>query len=227
VLTLLNDMSKRLTTIQNDLLAKAIMVNRLHYVLGQTITFSADSVSEAVASLQNVATNLPPLSRLTARVLTKQMKGAMNDLLNDLTKELLDKYNWELRHKRPETWLLCLLTHLILCICAELVQIQVDAFIVFRISQGGGDPETIRRFGTEVCRRLENVVLEHSWDLIRGKLKTLLRKRNPFKYGLDEGGVQKEAELNLVNELRQLMNDHGNRLWQHSHVFADVIQRRI
>ena len=111
--------------------------------------------------------------------------------------------------------MLCLLTHLILCICAELVQIQVDAFIVFRISQGGGDPETIRRFGTEVCRRLENVVLEHSWDLIRGKLKTLLRKRNPFKYGLDEGGVQKEAELNLVNELRQLMNDHGNRLWQH------------
>ena len=91
VLTLLNDMSKRLTTIQNDLLAKAIMVNRLHYVLGRTITFSADSVSEAVASLQNVATNLPPLSRLTARVLTKQMKGAMNDLLNDLTKELLDQ----------------------------------------------------------------------------------------------------------------------------------------
>lgn len=189
------------------------MVNRLHYILGQTITFSDESVSEAVRSLQNVATNLPPLSRLTARVLAKQMKGAMNDLLEDLTKELLDKFNWNLRNNEPETWALCLLTHLILCMCAELVQVQVDAFIVFRID-GGGDPVTIRQIGTEVCRRLEMVTLEHSWELIRGKLKTLLRKRNPFKYGyqLNEGGVQNEAELNLVNDFLQLKIDHGNCL---------------
>lgn len=200
--------------IQNDLLVKAIMVNRLHYVLGQTITFSADSIVEAITSLQNIATNLPSLSHVSARVLTRQMKGAMNDLLNDLTKELLDQYNWELRHKRPETWLLCLLTHLILCMCAEQVQTAVDGFIFLRISHGGGDPTTIRRCGTEVCRRLETVTLDHSWDLIRGKLKTLLRKRNPFKYGyqIDESGIQKESELNLVNEFRQIMSDHGSHL---------------
>ena len=228
MLTLVNDVSKRLTFIQNDLLIKAIMVNRLHYVLGQSITFSADSVFEAVTSLQNVATNLPQLSDLTARVLTRQMKGAMNDLLGDLTKELLDQFNWELRNKGPETWLLCLLTHFILCMCAEQVQMQVDAFIVFRIDHGG-DPVTIRRAGTEVCRRLENVVLEHSWDLIRGKLRTLLRNRNPFKYGyqMDEGGVQKEAELNLVNEFRQIMSNHGNRLSWHGGLFANVLQRRM
>jgi len=191
------------------------MINRLHYVLGQTITFSIDSIDKAVTSLRNAAPNLPRRSCVSARVLTKQMKGAMNDLLNDLTKELLDQYNWELRNKRPETWALCLLTHLILCICAEQVQIQVDAFIVLRISHGDCDPETIRRCGTEVCRRLENVVLGHSWDLIRGKLKTLLSKRNPFKYGyhqMNEGGVENEAERNLVNDFLQLKIDHGNCL---------------
>jgi hypothetical protein len=217
-MTLFNDLSERLTVIQNDLLAKAIMVNRLHYVLGQTITFTEDSASEAVGSLQNRATNLPTLSCLSARVLTKQIKGAMTDLLTDLTKDLLGLFNWELRHKRQETWLLCLLTHLILCTCVEIIQVQVDAFIVFRTEHSSVDPETVRRCGTEICRRLETVVLEHSWKLIRGKLKTLLRKRNPFKYGYQteevevDGGVEKEAEMNLINEFRDIMSDQGKHL---------------
>jgi hypothetical protein len=210
--------TKKLTVKQNDLLAKAIMVNRLHYVLGKIITFSANSVDKAVDSLREVAPNLPSRPYVSARILTKQMKGAMNDLLNDLTKELLDQYNSELRNKKPETWALCLLTHFILCMCAEEVQAQVDGFIVFRISRSNCDAETIRRCGTEVCRRLENVVLEHSWDLIRGKLKDRLRKRNPFRYkyqmneGKVEGGIQKEAELKLVNEIRQFLSDYGSRL---------------
>jgi hypothetical protein len=188
------------------------MVNRLHYVLGRAVTFTTDSIDEAVTSLHKIVPDLPSRSNVSARALTRQVKGTMNDLLIDMTKDLLDQYNWELRDKRPETWVLCILTHLILCMCAEEIQIQVDSFIVWRVSHGDCDPEDIRRRGTEVSRRLENVVLEHSWDLIRGKLKTRLRKRNPFKYGyqVNEGGVQKEAEMNLVNDLRQLKTDHGN-----------------
>jgi hypothetical protein len=151
----------------------------------------------------------------------------MNDLLDGFTKKLLDHYNRELREKRQETWLLCLLTHLILCMCAEQVQAQVDSFIVFRIQDGACDPIALRNCGTEVCRRVEHVVLEHSWILLRGKLKALLRKRNPFKYmyQVGEGEVLKETELNLVNEIRQVMSDHGKCFPEHGDVFADVIQR--
>jgi hypothetical protein len=135
----------------------------------------------------------------------------MNDLLHDFTKELLDQYNRELRDKRQETWLLCLLTHLILCMCAEQIQTQVDSFIVFRIQKGDCDPVVLRNCGTEVCRRVEHVVLAHSLILLRGKLKTLLRKHNPFKhtYQVGEGKVLKESELNLVNEIRQVMSNHS------------------
>jgi hypothetical protein len=150
----------------------------------------------------------------------------MNDLLYDSTKELLDQYNRELRDKRQETWLLCLLTHLILCMCAEQVQTQVDSFIAFQIQRGACDPVALRNCGTEICRRVEHVVLAHSLVLLRGKLKTLLGRRNPFKYKyqVGEGEALKETELNLVNEIRQVMSDHGKCFPEHGDVFADVIR---
>ncbi len=200
------------------------MVNRLHYVLGSNIYFSLDSIDQAVTRLQNAATDLPSRSRISARVLTKQIKWAMNDLLEEFMTDLLDQYNKELLAKRPETWLLCLMTHLVLSMCAEQVQSQVDSFIPFQISKGGCDPVTLRKCGTEVCRRLENVVLEHSWDLIRGKLKTLLKKRNPFKYGyqVEEGDLPKETEVNLVNEIRQVMMEHSKYCPEQGDLFADT-----
>lgn len=201
------------------------MVNRSHYVLGRVVYFSSGSVDKAIRSLQNIATDLPPRSHISSRLLTKQMKGAMTDILKDLTTDLLGQYNRELRDKRPETWLLCLMTHLILCMCAEQVQWQVDTFIVFRILNGGCDPVAIRKCGTEVCRRLEHVVLEHSWDLVRGKLKTLLRNRNPFKYGYQviEGDSPKETERDLVNVIRQVMSDHSKCFSKHGDVIADEV----
>jgi len=95
--------------------------------------------------------------------------------------------------------------------CAEQIQNQVDSFIVFRIQKGACDPTIIRKLGAEVCRRVENIVLNHMWVLIRGKLKSLLTKKNPFKYGYKvvEGQVPKETEMTVINEIRKVMNEHG------------------
>jgi hypothetical protein len=205
--------NKKLIMRQHNLLGKAIMINRIRYVMGRTICFSDASVSEAVANLQHMSTNPPSLSFLSARVLTRQIKGTLDRLLEDLTKELLDDFTWELKQKRTETWPVCLCTLLVLCLIAEEVQMAVNGFVPFKISKGDtGDSELIRQYGIEVCRRLETQILEHCWVLLTGKLKGMLKKHNPFRHGYttDDKFVQTQAQRNLIDDLRQVLSDHGN-----------------
>lgn len=197
---------------QHNFLGKAILINRIRYVMGRTICFSNDCASEAVACLQHLSTNPPSLSFLSARVLARQIKGALDLLLEDLTKELLDEFNSELRQKRTETWPECLCTLLVLCLTAELVQIGVDGVVSVQISKDDtGDSKLIRQYAIEVCHRLETQILEHSLVLVNGKLKVMLKKHNPFRNGCatDDGPAQNEVKRTLIDDLRQVLSSHG------------------
>jgi hypothetical protein len=196
---------------QHNFLGKAILINRIRYVMGRTICFSNDCASEAVACLQHLSTNPPSLSFLSARVLARQIKGALDLLLEDLTKELLDEFNSELRQKRTETWPECLCTLLVLCLTAELVQIGVDGVVSVQISKDDtGDSNLIRQDAMEACHRLETQILEHSLVLVNGKMKGMLNKQSPFRHGyaMDDGSAQNEVKRTLIDDLRQVLSDH-------------------
>jgi hypothetical protein len=203
---------KMLIMMQNNLLRKAIMVNRLHYAKAQLLTFSEDSASEALKNLQNPpAIPLPP--NLSARMMNRQIKGGFHLVLEDLQPKVIDDFDWELRHKRKDTWALCLCTFLVLCLCVEEIQVAVDGFAQYKISNEGGNPTLIRQFATEICRRLEKETLGHTWYLLTGKMDGL-KRHNPFRYGFsaDDKSTRSVSEIKLVNDLRQIMSDHGNWL---------------
>jgi hypothetical protein len=138
----------------------------------------------------------------------------MNSLLEDLTKEVLEGLDKQLRQKKTKAWAICLCIFLVLCMCAEEIEVAVDAFVIFKASSEDGHPNPIVQDGTEACGKLEKETLEHSWLLLNGILKRILKKHNPFRYGYGIGDEpsQNEAEVNLVKDIRQLMIDHGNRL---------------
>jgi hypothetical protein len=204
--------TQKLNLSQKNLLCKAIMVNRIQYVKGIRIAFSEDSASKAVENLINPPANLPSGPFLSARTLNRQIKGILNLLLEDLQKDFLDEFDWELRRKENDTWALCLCSYLAFAMCVERLQIAVDGFVQFQISKGDRDPKLIQQYGTEICRRLEKCTLEHAWLLLTGKLRSLLKTNNPFKYGVpkEKNSSKNESEMNLVNDLRQIMIDHGN-----------------
>jgi hypothetical protein len=188
-------------------------MNRIHYVMSRQIVFNKDSAFNAVSSLQHKS-EIPPLPSLSSRVLTRQIKGVMTLLLEDLTIEVLQELDGQLRQKETETWAICLCTFLVLCMCAEEIQVAVDAFVIFKASREDGHSSPIDHSGTRVCGKLEKESLEHSWLLLNGILKRILKKDHPFRYGCEieaEPG-QNGAEMKLVKDLRQLMIDHGNRL---------------
>src|ERR1700719_1094779 len=130
------------------------MVSQINQVIGRKITFANDSRSKVHGSLQNLST-ISRSSSPSVRMLGRQIKGIMKLLSVDLTKEVLAGLQWEVKQKKPKSWAHCLCTHLILCICAEELQISVDAFVHWKISNGAKDPKYVRDCGAEICRRLE------------------------------------------------------------------------
>jgi hypothetical protein len=188
--------------------------------MGRRIIFNEGSATNAVSNLQHQS-EIPPLPSLSARVLNRQIKGVMNILLEDLTKEVLQELDWQLRQKETETWMICLCTFLVLYMCAEEIQVAVDAFVIFKAPSEDRYPNPISQRGTEVCSKLEKETLEHSWLLLNGILKRILKKCNPFRYGygLEDEPGQNEAEVKLVKDLRRLMMDHGNCLLWHPLTF--------
>jgi hypothetical protein len=186
------------------------MMNRIQHIMGRKFVVNRLS---AVKSLDHQS-ELPPVASLSARVLTRQIKGIMNLLLEDLTKKVLRKLDGQLRKKRTEDWPIFLCTFLVLCMCAEELQVAVDAFVLFKSHSKDGDPSHIAQDGREACGKLEKESLEHSWILLYVILKRILNKDNPFRRGYEMGCElgQNEAKANLIKDLRQLMVDHGNRL---------------
>lgn len=208
-LHLLGILNLKLTVIQNTLVRKAIMVNRIHYVKAQYLTFSEDSGSEALKNLQNPLEFPPPLDFLTAIIMNSQIKAALNSLLEDQQKGLIEEFDWELRRKGNDTWAICLCAYLVISLTVEELQVAVDGFAQFKTSKGG-DPILIHNYATEICRRLEKNVLEHAWFLLHSKINGL-KKRNSFVHGFPAGESNRsKSEVKLIQDLGQIMSDHGN-----------------
>jgi hypothetical protein len=191
------------------------MMNRIQYVMGRHIVVNSSSSLNPVKSLGHQS-EFPPMASLSARVLTRQIKGIMNLLMEDLTKKVLQELDQQLRKRGTEYGLIYLCTFLVLCMCTEELQVAIDGFLLFKSSSKlpsrDGDPSHIVQDGTEACGKLEKETLENSWILLEVILKRILGKKNPFRYGSEmecEPG-QSEAKTNLIKDLRQLMVEHGN-----------------
>lgn len=197
---------------QSNLLRNAVMMNRIQYVMGRQIVVYEASALDAAKSLERQSESHHQASP-SARALTRQIKAIMQLLLEDLARKVLEGLDWQLRQKKTEYGAVCLCAFLALCMSAEDLQVSLDAFALFmstrKPSTGDGDPS---QRGTEACGNLEEQALNHSWILLNGILKRMLKKHNRFRNGGDIECVsgENEANINLMNDLRKLMASHGN-----------------
>jgi hypothetical protein len=199
-------MNQELNWRQDVLLRKAIKIAELYILMGKRFIFSTQTPLDAVEGIK-------ALPYETSRLLNRQIKSALYHHLKKLVPEALCFLDGRLRQQpKKGPWAVSLLTHLLLCTCVELIQIAVDAFVFSTISSTGSDHIYVRRSGRETCRSLEQMMLNHTWLLLEGVLNGITKKRNPFKVGAqmnEELGLN-EAETNLVNDIRQIVIDHGN-----------------
>lgn len=174
--------------------------------MNRSFTFTGDSAVKAIQSLQNPSTVLPHQPFISAALLSRQIKVAINLLLEDYIRDLLEGLERKSRKNRT-SWAICFCTNLILCFLVEQVQIAIDAQVIEKMPSKGQDTTDARKTGIKICQALEELPMKYSWTLFEG----IQRKYNPIKDGcpIDNNSGQNQGEAELVHRIRQLIHDCG------------------
>ncbi len=177
----------------------------MDYMMNRSFVFTEESAANAIHSLQNPSTILPDQSLICAALLNRQIKVAINSLLEDYIGDLFKAVEGKLRHTRA-SFAVSFCTNLILCILLEQVETAIDAIVLDKISSGQDAGDT-RREGIKICEALEALPMKYSWTLFEG----IQRKYNPFQSASldDDDSGQNQGEAGLVDSIRQLMNDRS------------------
>jgi hypothetical protein len=177
-------------------------------VMSRRFTFSQQSAATAIGRLQN--SSRVPASQLdiSARVLNKQLKGALRILYEERLEDLLQGLENEYKAKTRKSWILCFCMNLILCLIVGQLQIAIDGLVMYNISEKGKDPACTIKSGTKTCQQLEELPIKYSWTMFFGMYKSY----NPIKNGClpDDGSGQNQGEAELINTFAQMINDNGN-----------------
>jgi hypothetical protein len=175
----------------------------MDYMMGRSFVFSEGSEVKAIQCLQSPS-KVPPQTFVTAALLSRQIKVAINHLLEDYIGDLFEGLERKSRKTRA-SWAISFCTNLILSILVEQVQIAIDTIVVEKTSSGQDAVET-RKSGIAACQALEELPMKYSWTLFEG----IQRKYNPIREcPADNDSGQNQGEGDLVHSIRQLIRDHG------------------
>jgi hypothetical protein len=180
----------------------------MQYAMSRTFTFYNQSAIIAVARLQSASTILPSKLDISAQVLNRQLKGALNTLFEEHLRDLLRCLENEYKSKARRSWVLCFCANLVLCLIVELLQNAIDRIVMYKISEEGEDPVWAIDRGSKSCEQLEELPIKYSWLMFFG----LYKSYNPIKNGClpDDNSGQNEGEAELINAFAQIIHDYSN-----------------
>src|ERR1700738_1249385 len=139
--------------------------------MSRIFTFNSQSAISAIAKLQNSSTVLPSQPDISARVLNRQLKGALTILYEELLRDLLQDLENEYKSKDRNSCVLCFCTNLILCLIVEQLQNAIDGLVIYNISRKGEDPACAVERATRGCQQLEELPIKYSWTMFFGLYK--------------------------------------------------------
>ncbi|EHK15565.1 uncharacterized protein TRIVIDRAFT_207294 [Trichoderma virens Gv29-8] len=222
--------NKILSIVQNfakksdsTMVKRALSIYTMHYVMTRHLCLTRQSI----LSLQ--PTGLVPQNTpwVTPRVLARQIKSLVDELILRDMQHLFELFSKSLKPKLRREWAPCLASFLILCLFMEAVETAADNFVV---SQNEIDlrnkysPKYKRSLALDTCKELENMPFKqfayqfhHLYQTHTKDANT--RSFNPlFDNSFVEQGELDPAAVEMVQALRELF--HGED-WQDMQFLAD------
>ncbi|KAL5091916.1 hypothetical protein Trisim1_002311 [Trichoderma cf. simile WF8] len=222
--------NKILSIVQNfakksdsTMVKRALSIYTMHYVMTRHLCLTRQSI----LSLQ--PTGLVPQNTpwVTPRVLARQIKSLIDELILRDMQHLFELFSKSLKPKLRREWAPCLASFLILCLFMEAVETAADNFVV---SQNEIDlrnkysPKYKRSLALDTCKELENMPFKqfayqfhHLYQTHTKDANT--RSFNPlFDNSFVEQGELDPAAVEMVQALRELF--HGED-WQDMQFLAD------
>jgi hypothetical protein len=184
---------------------------------------------------ENVLKHLPGPIQLDSqnpdlRLINIQLKHVMYSLIRETYVEVLEELEKDLRPKEPALWAPTFCCILILCMCAEMVQITSDFRVVNALDDMSKSTDGLDKNGNsasredsiDVCRKLDDLPLasaESSFHLIYKtiKLKDGLKREqgfNPIRNRLDtvrKAKLDQDVE-DFVGRIHAVVANHSECL---------------
>lgn len=135
---------------------RALSIYVTHYVLTRQLCLTPGTISR----LQH--TNLVPQNTnfVTTRVLNRQVKSMLDELLLKEMQGLFDSFSRSLKPKSRKEWAPCAAAFLVLCLFMEAVETAADTFVISQneISiRNRSKPEYKREFALSLCKEIDNL----------------------------------------------------------------------
>ncbi|KAI0603551.1 hypothetical protein F4775DRAFT_588069 [Biscogniauxia sp. FL1348] len=207
----------------SPMVKRALSIYVMHYVLTRHLCLTTSSV----LGLQH--TNMVPQNTpwVTTRVLNRQVKSAVDELLLKEMQALFAGFSRSLKPKSRREWAPCLAAFLVLCQFMEAVEAAADVFVVSqsevdarRSRSASASPATHddvpdRAFARALCRDIDNLPFKQFAYQFHQVYQTHSRDAatRAFNPLVDDSFAQQgdldPATMEMVSGLRELLQGDG------------------
>ncbi|KAI1769101.1 hypothetical protein GGR53DRAFT_461890 [Hypoxylon sp. FL1150] len=156
VLTIVQRYAQRCESAQATMVKRALSIYVMHYVLTRQLCLTPVTIA-SLGGTKLVSQNNP---WLTARVLNRQIKAVLDELLLKEMQSLFDGFSKSLKPKLRKEWAPCLAAFLVLCLFMETVETAADTFVISQneiAMRNRSKPEYRRDFALALCREIDNM----------------------------------------------------------------------
>lgn len=189
---------------------RALSIYVLHYVLTRQLCLTPATIT-SLRDTMRVSQNNP---WLTSRVLNRQIKAVLDELLLKEMQTLFDGFSKSLKPKLRKEWAPCLAAFLALCLFMETVETAADTFVISQNEiaiRNRSKPEYRRDFALSLCREIDNMPFKQFAYQFHQIYQTHTRDTGAKAFNpLVDANVAQMAELDapaaeMVAELKELL----------------------
>lgn len=187
---------------------RALSIHCMHYIMTRHLCLTGQTIDSLGA------TGLVPqnVNRLTSRVLARQIKSIIDEMMMREMVQLFELFSKSLKPKSRREWAPCLAAFLTLCLFMETVELAADIFVVSQNEIGirnGSRPEYDRSVALNTCKEVENMPFKQfAWQfhqVYQTHIKEPNAKSfNPLVDTAEQGELDAPA-AKLAARLRELL----------------------
>ncbi|KAK3374914.1 hypothetical protein B0H63DRAFT_437870 [Podospora didyma] len=197
----------------SPMVKKALSLYAMHHVMAKHLCLTQRTVA-SLGPTKLIPQNVP---WVTPRVLNRQIKATIDDMMQKEMQELFDNFNKSLKPKMRREWAPCLAAFLVLCLFMESVETAADVFVVSENEvhlQTNQPPRWKRSFALEVNKEVENMPFKQFAFQFHQIYQThsrdaTARSFNPIVDDLCFKNEELDRDaLDMVRSMRDLLNNN-------------------
>lgn len=149
--------STELTVILQCLMVKrALSIYCMHYIMTRQLCLTQQTAD----TLRSTGMIDQGDNHVTPRVLARQIKSIVDELMQREMQQLFDLFSKSLKPKSRREWAPCTAAFLVLCLFMEAVETAADIFVISQNeinTRGSKRPEYERSLALNTCAEVENM----------------------------------------------------------------------